>query len=217
MKFLSSTTFFIFLLNKLIIASHDNVDNTKQFEISPKKNLRENSNIPSINYGVIPNNQIVPVFFAYPVTSLDFPSHQLNSNIPRRLGNEDKYLKKESKFDGALNELQQLKIELFGDPDKNMDFYKRNRNAYDPKLLERFQKIFHILELEDLIDFYKETSEKSHKNVKEQENVNKSNTKKSEEDKTKKVIEGNQISRSIVLRTEIKEVNDKTTKKIKNS
>ena len=59
-----------------------------------------------------------------------------------------------SKFKDIINEVRTLKIGLFGDPDENMDFYKRNKKAYDPKIIEKMTKIGKILELEELLEFY---------------------------------------------------------------
>jgi hypothetical protein len=59
-----------------------------------------------------------------------------------------------SNFQDIINEIRTLKIGLFGDPDENMDFYKRNKNAYDPKIIEKMTKIGKILELEELLEFY---------------------------------------------------------------
>jgi hypothetical protein len=67
--------------------------------------------------------------------------------IPKRTDNTNK-------FQDVINEIKTLKIEIFGNPEESMDFYKRNRNSYDARALQRAQKIAKILELEELLDFY---------------------------------------------------------------
>jgi hypothetical protein len=59
-----------------------------------------------------------------------------------------------SKFQDVINEIRTIKIDLFGNPEESMDFYKRNKNAYDPKLIQRLTKIGKVLELEELLEFY---------------------------------------------------------------
>ena len=63
-----------------------------------------------------------------------------------------------SKFQDVINDIRAIKIELFGNPEENMDFFKRNKNVYDSKLLQRSMKIAKILELEELLQFYEETN-----------------------------------------------------------
>jgi hypothetical protein len=85
------------------------------------------------------------------------------------------------KFQDVTNEVKSLKTELFGNPNENMDFYKRNRNAYDAKVLQRAGKIAKILEMEELLDFYsqnnksvakRESKEISNSNQKENKALN---------------------------------------------
>jgi hypothetical protein len=91
--------------------------------------------------------------------------------------NYDNSFSVESKFNDVINEIRTKKIELFGDPEENMDFYKRNRNVFDSRILERSYKIAKILELEELLQFYlnqnnsnlkklktRQEPEKNHKN-----------------------------------------------------
>jgi hypothetical protein len=64
----------------------------------------------------------------------------------------------ESKFNDVINDIRAKKIELFGNPEENMDFYKRNKNVFDTRVLERSFKIAKILELEELLQFYDSSS-----------------------------------------------------------
>jgi hypothetical protein len=59
-----------------------------------------------------------------------------------------------TKFPDVVKDIQTLKTELFDDANQNMDFYKRNRNAYNPQILRKSMKIAKILELEELLEFY---------------------------------------------------------------
>ena len=61
-----------------------------------------------------------------------------------------------TKFNNTMDEVRLLKIELFGNPHENMDFYKRNKNAYDVLILQRSTKIAKIMELENLLGLYSE-------------------------------------------------------------
>jgi hypothetical protein len=67
------------------------------------------------------------------------------------------------RFQDVIDDVKVLKIELFGNSDESMDFFKRNRNAYDAKVLQRSMKIAKILELEELLDYY----QKQHINLDE--------------------------------------------------
>jgi hypothetical protein len=86
-----------------------------------------------------------------------------NENISMRKVNSlsESSLSTTSKFQDVINEIKTIKIDLFGNPEENMDFYKRNKNAYDPKLIERLTKIAKILELEELLDFYNSNKKRS--------------------------------------------------------
>jgi hypothetical protein len=79
-----------------------------------------------------------------------------DENTPSRKVNSlsENSLSTTTKFQDVINEIKTIKIELFGNSEENMDFYKRNKNAYDPKLIYRLTKIAKILELEELLDFY---------------------------------------------------------------
>ena len=66
------------------------------------------------------------------------------------------------KFDNVVKEMKDLKTELFGNPDSDMQIYRKNRDGiYDSQWLMRAKKIAKILELEELLDYY----EKNHNNV----------------------------------------------------
>lgn len=87
-----------------------------------------------------------------------------NKRVLNNLNNANNSLKSsstnKSKFQDVLSELRSIKIELFGNPEENMDFYKRNRNIYDGKILQRSMKISKVLELEELLDFYNTNTNK---------------------------------------------------------
>lgn len=72
-----------------------------------------------------------------------------------------------SRFQDVINEIKTLKVDLFGNSQESMDFYKRNRNAYDSKMLQRSIKIAKILELEELLEFYNNNNKNSENNNKE--------------------------------------------------
>jgi hypothetical protein len=80
--------------------------------------------------------------------------HVEKTNENTSLRKSESSLSTTTKFQDVINEIKSIKIELFGNPEENMDFYKRNKNAYDPKLIERLTKIAKIIELEELLDFY---------------------------------------------------------------
>jgi len=69
-----------------------------------------------------------------------------------------------------------LKTELFGNPNVDMKFYRENRKAYfDGQWLQRAQKISKVLELEELVSFYK----------------NKNDVEKKDKSGERKVVESN--------------------------
>lgn len=66
------------------------------------------------------------------------------------------------KFDNVVKEMKDLKSELFGNSDADMQIYRKNRDGiYDSQWLMRAKKIAKILELEELLDYY----EKNHNNI----------------------------------------------------
>jgi len=69
-------------------------------------------------------------------------------------------------FQDVINDIKSLKNEIFGNPDADMAFYKKNKNAYyDSQWLVRAQKISKILELEELLEFYNKNNNNDNINV----------------------------------------------------
>ena len=69
------------------------------------------------------------------------------------------------KFQLVVKEMKDLKIDLFGNADYNMEAYKKNKDGiYDSNWLKRARKIAKILELEELLDYY----ENNNKNIRYQ-------------------------------------------------
>ena len=73
-----------------------------------------------------------------------------DAQVGNRLNNSSSF-GIESEFSDTIRDIRKIKIELFGNPEANMDFYKRNKNAYDARILQRSMKIAKILELESLL------------------------------------------------------------------
>jgi hypothetical protein len=105
-----------------------------------------------------------------------------------------------SRFQDVINEVKSLKIELFGNETESMDFYKRNRNAYDPVILQRQQKIAKILELEELLEFYNSNKNKEAIQTLPNNNFNKE-----------------ELKSDYLIKSEIQELKKETPKKIENA
>jgi hypothetical protein len=123
--------------------------------ITQDKRLRDNNEVLMISDDYKTNNNVVYTYLPDDVKELD----SIKYKIPRIIDNEyDKHRANSEiinqRFQDVIKDIKSLKIDIFGNAEESMDFYKRNRNAYDPKLLERSMKIAKILELEELLEFY---------------------------------------------------------------
>jgi len=121
-----------------------------------------------------------------------------------------------SPFVDVTKEIKDLKTELFGNPNVDMKFYRENRKAYfDGQWLQRAQKISKVLELEELVSFYKNKNdvEKKDKNgarkvvesiipIKETSATNEAKIQKVDEARTKVEVK--------VLQKEEPEIKEKT-------
>lgn len=83
---------------------------------------------------------------------------ELNNNVSKHRPNRNTQSEDKFQFQDIINEIRTLKINLFGDPEENMDFYKRNKKAYDPKIIQKMTKIGKVLELEELLEYYNKNS-----------------------------------------------------------
>jgi len=73
-------------------------------------------------------------------------------------------LPKNQDFSDISRDIKNMKLELFGNAEADMSFYKKNRNAYfDKAWLEKAHKIAKILELEELVEFYQKKPQNSSK------------------------------------------------------
>jgi len=94
-------------------------------------------------------------------------THVITEKKSNRLLAEKSYLVKSItnlKFKDVISEIRNLKIELFGNPMENMDFFKRNKNVYNSEAIKRASKIAKILELEDVMEInYNDTVNKTNK------------------------------------------------------
>lgn len=153
-----------FIITYYIINCQDTIALT-----NTNDNLSSNPNVVFL----VPAKIIMP-YYKYPISdrlnnTSDIQTDQpkLNKTIqaqdnsikrtPLRLDNKNFRTietKLNNKYADIINEIKLNKIDLFGKPDQNMDFYKRNKNVYSTKAIERMTKINKILELEELLEFY---------------------------------------------------------------